>query len=152
MTTETHLNMHAQACIHINLCTHRTHTCNVCNNETHPPSVPGVAHDKQPWCEVYLSRQCTVSVWGYSEWGIGMVCRHCTAVQVDFAKAACPQISTSVTQHPRHLSTSLSGRWEPSEMSCTAESSLNWWHIHAGLTHQGWRFKLFYQFNLFYSS
>lgn len=104
MTTETHLNMHAQTCVHAE----HTHVL-YCAPETHPPSMLGFARDKQPRCEVrsvYLSCQCAVSVWGCSEWGIEMACWHRTAVQADFAKAVCPQIITSVSQHPRHLSTS----------------------------------------------
>lgn len=126
MITETHLNMHAQACIHINLCAHGTHTCNVCTLETHLQSMLGFARDKQPRCEVwsvYLSRQCTVSVWGCSEWGIRKARRHRTVVQSDFAKAACPQIITSISQHPCHLSASHRLRSLPPKMSCTAKSS-----------------------------
>lgn len=98
-----------------------THTCNVCTPETHPPSTLGFARDKQPRCEVrsvYLSRRRTVSVWGCGEWGIEMARWHRMPAQTDFAKAACPQIITFVSQHPRHLSTSQrlrSAAWAPKD-------------------------------------
>lgn len=111
MTTETLLNMHAQAFIHISLCAHWMHThvpcvC-VCSWNTSIVPMLGFARDKEPRCEVwnvYLSRQYAVSVWGCSEWEMEMARRHHTAVQADFAKACLsPKLSP---QHLCHLSTS----------------------------------------------
>lgn len=127
-------------------CTHTTHTCNVCTPETHPQSMLGFARDKQPWCEVwsvYLSRQCTVSVWGCGEWGIEMARRHRTAVQADFAKSCLSlnyRLHLPASPSSQHLSAALlspSSRQSLVKRSCTAESSLNGRHTHTGLTHQG---------------
>lgn len=129
--------MHAQAFIHINL---RMRTCAAHTLETHPPTTMlGFARDKQPGCEVCICR--------VSEWGIEMARRHRAAVQTDSAKAACPQIITSVFQRLRHLSTSqrlcalpavvrASEKW-----AAELNLSFNGRHTQGGLTRQGWAVK-----------
>lgn len=81
---------------------------------------------KQPRCEVwnvYLSRQCAVSVWGCSEWGIEMARWHRMAVQADFAKSCLSPNYHLCLQHHRYLSNSQQPP-HPLKTSCTAESIL----------------------------
>lgn len=114
--------MHAQAFIHINL---RTRTCAAHTPETHPPTTMlGFARDKQPGCEVCI---CHVG-----EWGIEMARRHRAAVQTDSAKAACPQIITSVFQPLRRLGTSRRLRALPAVVRASEK-----WAVELNLSFNG---------------
>lgn len=107
-----------------------------------------------------LSRWCTVSVWGFSEWwsrdgastshgGPSSLCQSRLVLKLSPPSPSIPVISAPLSSS----CSSPSGRQKPLKMSCTAESSLHGRHLHAGLTCQIQKLRSFFcQFSFYFMS
>ncbi len=99
-------------------------------------------------CHIGVLSACEVAVNEESRWRSDIARRS----RWTLPKLPVPKLSPSSPSIP-DISAPLSGSAqlpEPPKMSCTAESSLNGRHTHAGLTHQGRGLKGFYQFSLLF--